>query len=266
MGWVHWSLVNNLNSKTNALSLKEERIAVFLERVQDRKRLHDTEAEMGGCFSGVLGGMWKLAFLWEAQLVMSEQSLFCESRVFNHNMPPLFWTVSWYFKHAGSISVCWNNLDHKKTHMGRIGMKHRKVCTGKPQYFFSLAEVNLGFIILFKADVLHIYTGQAWRPLQENLLANAESNLAKRRPLGGLRILSYAYVHRRLGDRASLSRSLNGDFTYPGEIWERRGQWSERKAEWNLTAQCSCNIFSPACATLDEKLSLVIKYSFCLMC
>ncbi len=226
--------------------------------------MHDTEAEMGGCFPV----FWVECESWRFRRGPAGhvwQSLFCESRVFIAHAP-LFWTVSWYFKHAGSISVCWNNLDHKKTHMGRTEMKHRKVCTGKPQYFFSLAEVNLGFIILFKADVLHIYTGQAWRPLQENLLANAESNLAKRRPLGGLRILSYAYVHRRLGDRASLSRSLNGDFTYPGEIWERRGQWSERKAEWNLTAQCSCNIFSPACATLDEKLSLVIKYSFCLMC
>ncbi len=67
----------------------------------------------------------------------------------------------------------------------------------------------MGFIIL---DVLHIHTAQAWGPLQEKLLANAESNLAKRRPLDGLRILSYADVHRRLGDRASLSRSLNVSF------------------------------------------------------
>ncbi len=115
--------------------------------------MHDTEAEMGGCFPV----FWVECESWRFRRGPAGhvwQSLFCESRVFIAHAP-LFWTVSWYFKHAGSISVCWNNLDHKKTHMGRTEMKHRKVCTGKPQYFFSLAEVNLGFIILFKADVLH---------------------------------------------------------------------------------------------------------------
>lgn len=153
----------------------------------------------------------KAGVLGEAQLVMSDSPRF-ESHVSSSHMP-LSSELYPVILDMREALVCVETIKTTKTHMGHTEMKHRKVWTGKPRYlFFSLVKVNMGFIILFKADVLHIHTAQAWGPLQENLLANAESNLAKRRPLGGLRILSYAYVHRRLGDRASLSRSLNVSF------------------------------------------------------
>lgn len=122
----------------------------------------------------------KAGVLGEAQLVMSDSLRFMSLESSSHTAysysyyNSLFWTLSWYFKHAGSINACWKNLDHKKhtAHIQQVLWNETligKVCTGKPHYSFSsswnVQPMESGFYFSFLKQMYCICTGQVWRPL-----------------------------------------------------------------------------------------------------